>query len=123
MVEHDRAQGPLRGSLPPSLGAMPAPRTPSRMFETRSHAWKEVGLLRQISPKVVKRARVEALVLVPLFVGVVILFENRVSLIGPASRHGKTLGALEAPVQVATVLALVILGWAIARDAGRALGP
>jgi hypothetical protein len=93
------------------------------MFETRSHAWKEVGLLRQISPRVVKRARVEALLLVPLFVGVVILFENRVSLIGPSEPKGKTLGSLEAPIQIVTVLLLVILGWAIARDVGRALGP
>jgi small-conductance mechanosensitive channel len=95
------------------------------MFETRSQAWKEVGLLRQISPRVVKRARLEALLLVPLFVGVVIIFENRVSLIGAASphEHPPSLGALEAPVQVGTVLVLVILGWAIARDVGRALGP
>jgi small conductance mechanosensitive channel len=95
------------------------------MFETRSHAWKEVGLLRQISPRVVKRARLEALVLVPAFVGVVILFENRVSLIGPASPHERhpSLGSLESPVQIVTVLLLVILGWAIARDIGRALGP
>jgi small-conductance mechanosensitive channel len=95
------------------------------MFETRSQAWKEVGLLRQISPRVVKRARVEALVLVPLFVGVVVLFEHRVSLIGPAEAHERhpSLGSLEAPVQIATVLLLVILGWAIARDVGRALGP
>jgi small-conductance mechanosensitive channel len=95
------------------------------MFETRSQAWKEVGLLRQISPRVVKRARVEALVLVPLFVGVVVLFEHRVSLLGPAEPHERhpSLGSLEAPVQIATVLLLVILGWAIARDVGRALGP
>jgi small-conductance mechanosensitive channel len=95
------------------------------MFETRSHAWKEVGLLRQISPRVVKRARVEALLLVPLFVGVVVLFEHRVSLLGPAEAHERhpSLGSLEAPVQIATVLLLVILGWAIARDVGRALGP
>jgi small-conductance mechanosensitive channel len=95
------------------------------MFETRSQAWKEVGLLRQISPRIVKRARLEALVLVPLFVGVVVIFENRVSIIGPASphEHPPSLGSLESPVQVATVLVLVILGWAIARDIGRALGP
>src|ERR1700704_1157584 len=98
------------------VGTMPAPRPPrisQKMFETRSQAWKEVGLLRQISPRVVKRARLEVLVLVPLFVGVVILFENRVDLIGPASPHEKTpsLGALEAPVQIVTVLVLVILGW------------
>jgi small conductance mechanosensitive channel len=111
---------------------MPIPKTPSKMFETRSHAWQEVGLLRQISPRVVKRARLEALVLVPLFVGVVVLYDSRVSLFGaevaanphrhePA--HKALEQALDTPVRVATVLALMILGWAIARDIGRGLGP
>jgi small-conductance mechanosensitive channel len=104
------------------------------MFETRSQAWQEVGLLRQISPRVVKRARLEALVLLPLFVGVVLLYDSRVSLLGKtvgATRvHGKLVPAhkvleqaLDTPVRVVTVLALVILGWAIARDVGRGLGP
>ena len=59
------------------------------MFETRSQAWKEVGLIRQISPKVVKRARLEVLVLLPLFAAIVIVYDNRVSLFGqrrPAPR-------------------------------------
>src|SRR5664280_3585370 len=106
---------------------MPVPRTPPKMFETRSQAWREVGLLRQISPRVVKRARLEALVLVPLFVGVVVFYDNRVSLLGAAGTHGhkaKELEpALETPVTIVTVIALVILGWAIARDIGRSLGP
>ncbi|MGP0102868.1 MAG: mechanosensitive ion channel family protein [Solirubrobacteraceae bacterium] len=115
---------------------MPAHRTPPKMFETRSHAWQEVGLLRQISPRVVKRARLEALVLLPLFVGIVVLYDNRVSLLGttvpatpahdgePAVAAHKVLEqALETPIRVVTVLALVILGWAIARDVGRGLGP
>jgi len=100
------------------------------MFETRSHAWREVGLLRQISPRVVKRARLEALVLVPLFVGVVLFYDNRVSLLGARTQthHGHRgqlvlEPALETTVRVATVVALVILGWAIARDIGRSLGP
>ena len=97
------------------------------MFETRSQAWKEVGLLRQISPQVVRRARVEALVLLPLFVAVVVLYDNRVSLIGPEAVHGHATNHLEEPleavIRIATVVALVILGWAIARDAGRSLGP
>jgi small-conductance mechanosensitive channel len=96
------------------------------MFETRSHAWREAGLLRQISPRVVKRARLEALVLVPLFVGVVLLYDHRVSLLGTPGRHGRpgTLEpALDTPVRVATVLVLMGLGWAIARDIGRSLGP
>jgi small conductance mechanosensitive channel len=106
---------------------VPVPRTPPKMFETRSQAWQEVGLLRQISPRVVKRARLEALVLLPLFVGVVILYDNRVSLLGAAPRSGNAARELEAgletPVRVVTVLALVIPGWAIARDFGRGLGP
>lgn len=105
------------------------------MFETRSQAWKEVGLLRQISPAVVKRARLEALVLVPLFAGVVVLYDNRVSLLGTEvakhrNGHGVIVPAhkvleepLEATVRVIAVIALMILGWAIARDIGRALGP
>jgi small conductance mechanosensitive channel len=107
------------------------------MFETRSQAWKEVGLLRQISPRVVKRARLEALVLLPLFVGIVILYDNRVSLLGktvPAHRgpapehlripaHKVLEQALDTPVTVVTVILLMILGWAFARDVGRGLGP
>lgn len=105
---------------------MPVPKTPPKMFETRSQAWREVGLLRQISPKVVKRARLEALLLVPLFVGVVILYDHRASLIGTPGRHGRpaTLEpALETPVRAAVFVTLVILGLAIARDVSRGLGP
>ena len=114
---------------------MPAPRTPQKMFETRSQAWREVGLIRQVSPRVVKRARLEALVLLMLFVAVVVLYDNRVSLLGRhvAAVHkpnGTVVPAhmvleepLEAAVRLVTVIALVILGWAIARDIGRSLGP
>ncbi len=106
---------------------MPVPRTPPKMFETRSHAWREAGLLGQISPRVVKRARLEALLLVPLFIGIVILYDNRFSLLGTPGRHGeqpKSLEpALETPVTAVTVIALMILGWAIARDVGRGFGP
>ncbi len=105
------------------------------MFETRSQAWREVGLLRQISPRVVKRARLEALVLVPLFVAVVVLYDNRVELLGTEvhayrdshgvlhAAHTYLESALETPITVITVILLVILGWAIARDIGRSLGP
>ncbi|HEY7933457.1 MAG TPA: mechanosensitive ion channel family protein [Solirubrobacteraceae bacterium] len=105
------------------------------MFETRSQAWKEVGLLRQINPRVVKRARLEALVLLPLFAAFVVVYDNRVSLFGkqiPSYRnaeghevlaHKSLEQALDTPITVVTVLVLMILGWAIARDIGRALGP
>jgi small-conductance mechanosensitive channel len=109
---------------------MPIPKTPPKMFETRSHAWKEVGLLRQISPRVVKRARVEALILLPLFVAIVTIYHKRVAIFGkevPASHdhpaHTYLEPALETPITIVTILLLVILGWAIARDLGRGLGP
>jgi small-conductance mechanosensitive channel len=97
------------------------------MFETRSHAWREVGLLRQVSPRVVKRARIEALVLAAAFVGVVIVYHHRVDLFGAAGHRGdarhELKASLDAPVRAATVIALMILGWATARDLGRGLGP
>ncbi len=109
---------------------MPAPRTPQKLFETRSHAWKEVGLLRQINPRVVKRARLEALVLMVVFVGIVVLYDNRVSLIGTHTNtvrgpHGvvELESAIDTPLRIFIVIVLVILGWAIARDVGRGLGP
>jgi small-conductance mechanosensitive channel len=55
---------------------------------------------------------VEALVLIPVFVAVVLAYDDRQSLLG-----------VDLPVRVATVIVLVVLGWAIARDVGRGLGP
>jgi len=100
------------------------------MFETRSQAWRDVGLIRQLDRRAVKRARVEVALLVPLFVAVVVFYDNRVSLLGTteAAHHGhpahKVLEPpLETIVTVIVVVALVILGWAIARALGRVLGP
>src|SRR2546429_8254968 len=106
---------------------MPAPRTrpklSPRLLETRSQAWREVGLLRQISPRVVKRARLQALLLVPLFVVVVVIYDHRVQLFGtraaarpgpPAHHHLEQ--ALDTSITLIAVLLLVILGWVLARD-------
>ena len=105
--------------MSPTPKKMPVPKTPPRMFETRSHAWREVGLLRQIDPRVVKRARLEAFVLIPLFVAIVAIYDNRRSVFG-AGIEGSEVSTI---VQIAVAIALLILGWAIARDVGRALGP
>ena len=56
------------------------------MFETRSHAWKEVGLLRQIDRRAAKRAGVEGPCWCALFVAVVVLYDNRQALLGVDSR-------------------------------------
>jgi small conductance mechanosensitive channel len=83
-----------------------------KMFETKSHSWQEVGLARQINTKAARRARRQAAVLVPLLVGVLVAYRYRTDLFG-----------VDLPIRFITVIALLILGWAIARDIGRALGP
>ncbi|TMK38621.1 MAG: mechanosensitive ion channel, partial [Actinobacteria bacterium] len=85
---------------------------PRRIFETQSHAWREAGLARQLTTAAVRRARVEALILIPVFVAVLVAYNERQSLLG-----------VDLPVRVAAVIVLVVLGWAIARDIGRAAGP
>ncbi len=91
------------------------------MFETRSQAWSEVGLLEQVSPRAAKRAGWEAVLLGVLFVVVVVVYDNRASLFGIEAR-GSSPEANTA-VRIVTVLVLLVLGWAIARNFGRALGP
>lgn len=94
------------------------PKTPPRMFETRSQAWREAGLVHEVSPGTVRRARLQALLFVPLFVAIVLLYDNRATI---GLKHSSS--EVKGLVQAATVVLLLILGWAIARDAGRALGP
>ncbi len=96
--------------LPFRRGA--ADLTRDSVFQTKSHAWEQVGLARQITHQAARRARTEALVLLPLLIGILVAYHYR--------RH---LFGADLPVRIVTVLALVILGWAFARDVGRAAGP
>ena len=59
-----------------------------------------------------RRARAEALLILPLVAGVLLAYQYRMELFG-----------LDMPVRIASVVALVILGWALARDIGQAVGP
>lgn len=93
-------------------------RPRARMFETRSQAWREAGLIRQISPRVVRRARIEASLLVPIFIAIAVFYEYREDIFKAKGVHGYLV-----PVQIASVLVLMALGWVIARALGRAFGP
>jgi small conductance mechanosensitive channel len=89
-----------------------------RMFETRSEAWEKVGLAVDTSQRMVRRARREALILLPLLVAVLVLFDNRKAWFGvEPNTTADTVATL------ACVLALLALGWTIARDVGRAAAP
>jgi small-conductance mechanosensitive channel len=83
-----------------------------RMFDTRSHSWREVGLARQLSARAAKRARVQLVVLVPVLVAIVLLYTHRMALFG-----------VDLPIRILTAVALISIGWQIARDVGRSFGP
>jgi small conductance mechanosensitive channel len=84
------------------------------MFKTRSHSWAEVGLARQVSARAARRARRQAAILLPALAGVLVVYSYRQELFG---------AEFDFTVRVFTVVALVILGWAFARDVGRSVGP
>jgi small conductance mechanosensitive channel len=68
--------------------------------------------LRQQATARARRARRELFLLIPVLVGTILAYEYREQLFG-----------LDAPIRVAAAIVLVIVGWAIARALGRALGP
>jgi hypothetical protein len=43
------------------------------MFETHSHEWERVGLTQQVDERAIRKARRQALVLIPLLAGVLFL--------------------------------------------------
>jgi small conductance mechanosensitive channel len=86
----------------------------NHLFQTRTHSWQEVGLARQLSRGAVKRARVKAAVLLPLLLAILAIYQHRRELFGPE---------WDDVVSVLTAAALVVIGWGLARDIGRAFGP
>jgi small conductance mechanosensitive channel len=83
-----------------------------RFFETRSHSWREAGLARQLSARAVKRARLQLFVLVPIGVATYIMYRHRESLFG-----------VDTPARVGAGVILLAVGWQVARDFGRSIGP
>ena len=102
--------------------------TPPRMFETRSESWQRAGLAGQLSPAAGRRALRNLPLLLALFAGVLVVFSMRYELLGvgppPCSTPGHCpAGESDVAVRVVAVVLLVLLGSALAREAGRALRP
>jgi small conductance mechanosensitive channel len=68
--------------------------------------------LREQAAARARRARTQVALLVPLIAAVVLAYSHRRALFG-----------MDMPVRVASVIALVILGWSLAMNLGRAVGP
>jgi small-conductance mechanosensitive channel len=90
----------------------------------RREALLEVGASFGLTPRAIRRARLQLLVFAPLFAGVILLWEYRHDAFGLKNcpRHVCS-DAGTTTLQIFVVLALLILGWALARDVGRGLGP
>jgi small conductance mechanosensitive channel len=88
-------------------------KRPANFFESRTQVWREVGLGDQVDRQQVKRARGGVVLTMGLIIGVMILFSQRHEL----------FPGLGTPVRVATVAALVILGWALARALATGAAP
>jgi small-conductance mechanosensitive channel len=80
----------------------------------RPRNWRQIELVQRFSRRAVKRARIESLVLLPVLIAVLVVYNYRDPLFGPE---------WDTVVRAVTALALVSLGWQFARDVGRAFGP
>lgn len=105
----------------------------------RVEFWREVSSLPiELSRRAIRRVRAETLVVAALFAAVIVAYEDRRTLLAIKSRgvlntpycHAHTTlpgctstTTADTVAQVITVILLVILGWALARDFGRMLAP
>jgi small-conductance mechanosensitive channel len=90
------------------------------MFETRSEEWERVGLAVQDSERAVRRAQREAVLLLPLLIGVLVVWFDRGAIFGLSSKDARHISSA---ITIGVALVLVILGWALARALGRMAGP
>jgi small-conductance mechanosensitive channel len=102
-------------------------RAAEKMLETRSQTWHEAGLrLRQVDRQIVRRAWRRSTVYVLLIIAVLVVSHNRQSIIGTQVVHHKVVSNSSAgmtALEIGVAVALLILGWALASELGRAVGP
>jgi small conductance mechanosensitive channel len=100
---------------------------PERMFETRSDAWAAAGLSVDFSTRTIKRARREAIVLLPLFVAILVFWGHHWDILSNISYVKHNLGHVKHTygpwLRAATIILLIGVGWGLARDIGRLAGP
>lgn len=76
--------------------------------------WNRVGISADLNRAHVRRAQRQALIAIPLFAGALVVYAHRNQFVG----HAYAL-----PVRIGTVVVLLVLGWLMARDIGRAAAP
>jgi small-conductance mechanosensitive channel len=91
------------------------------MFDTHSHEWEAVGLPQKVNEPAIRKARRQALVLVVLLGGVIALDDIFGTYI--TGHPDKAVTHTRTWVHIAAAAAIALLGWAFARDVGRAAAP
>ena len=76
--------------------------------------WRDLALRRALSRRAARRAAVQLLVILPLTGLIFALYLERRRVFGPE---------WDTTVRIVTAVSLMALGWQLARDVGRALGP
>jgi small conductance mechanosensitive channel len=86
---------------------------PRRVFERRTQVWQEVGLGAEIEARSAARERGKLVLLAALIAGVMVVFSRRHDLFPGAGIY----------VRYASAVALVVLGWALARSLAAGVAP
>ncbi len=100
-----------------------------RMFETRSDAWEAAGLSVGFNKRIVKRSRRQTAVLLPLFIAILIFWGHHWEILAHISyvhhhlHHLKFHTAWPTVLLIATLVALVTVGWKLAGALGKLAGP
>lgn len=84
-----------------------------RAFESRTQVWREAGLGAEISRGDARKARREAILLLVLIIGVIVVFTQRDELLPDA---GKELRYITAAI-------IALLGWLLARTLAQSFAP
>ena len=91
----------------------PGAQIPSWMFETRTDAWREAGLVDEVTPTEVKRAWPKLILYAVLITATLIAFNHRQDI---APVYGTE-------ARILTAVLLFILGWGFASALGRTITP
>ncbi|MGP0051444.1 MAG: mechanosensitive ion channel family protein [Solirubrobacteraceae bacterium] len=93
-----------------------------RMFETRSEAWEAAGLTIEVDEREVRNAKRETLLFAVLLIAIELAYQVLHHRSWKLLRDAG-LQALETPIRIVAVIALVGVGWALASAIGRLAGP
>jgi small-conductance mechanosensitive channel len=92
------------------------------MFETHSEAWERVGLAVDIDRRSFESARRRLAIFLPLAIALLVVYDNYQTWF-PVHKHYWDHSGWTTPITIFAVLGLLALGWSVAREFGRAVGP